>query len=174
MCIGTSARMGYRSLMRTSCSPCAAWTRTVSARVDWNRTEMVERWQERWAEHVNERLAELDIDARIDHRSLETGIELEPQSRSAPAQRIEGEEFSRRPCGDAPQIARNNGADHIVFIALTRSHINNRPHTPTWRCSRIVTATASTSSMKSWGMHGCPILSNSADDAARIGSPPAT
>ena len=38
---------------------------------DWNRTEMVERWRERWAELVNERLAELDIDARIDHRSLE-------------------------------------------------------------------------------------------------------
>ena len=32
---------------------------------DWNRTEMVERWRERWAEMANERLAELDIDARI-------------------------------------------------------------------------------------------------------------
>ena len=60
---------------------------------EWNRTEMVERWRERWAEHVNERLAELDIDARIDHRSLEAqGIGLEPQSQiGAPAQRIEGE-----------------------------------------------------------------------------------
>jgi len=38
---------------------------------DWNRTEMVERWRERLAELANERLAELDIDARIDHRSLE-------------------------------------------------------------------------------------------------------
>ena len=38
---------------------------------EWNRTEMVERWRERWAEVTNERLAELDIDARIDHRSLE-------------------------------------------------------------------------------------------------------
>ena len=32
---------------------------------DWNRTEMVERWRERWAEVANERLAELDIDGRI-------------------------------------------------------------------------------------------------------------
>ena len=48
---------------------------------EWNRTEMVERWRERWAEIANERLAELDIDARIDHRSLEAqGIALEPQS----------------------------------------------------------------------------------------------
>ncbi len=35
---------------------------------DWNRTEVVERWRKRWAELANERLAELDIEARIDHR----------------------------------------------------------------------------------------------------------
>ena len=40
----------------------------------------------RWAEHVNTRLAELDIDARIDHRSLEAqGIDLEPQHKIGPA-----------------------------------------------------------------------------------------
>lgn len=49
---------------------------------EWNRTDLVERWRERWADHVNERLAELDIDARIDHRSLEAqGIDLEPQTK---------------------------------------------------------------------------------------------
>jgi len=37
---------------------------------DWNRTD-VEHWRESCAEMANERLAELDIDARIDHRSLE-------------------------------------------------------------------------------------------------------
>src|SRR6266699_3367761 len=60
---------------------------------EWNRTEMVQRWRERWTELANERLAELDIDARIDHRSFEAqGIALEPQSQiGAPAQRIEGE-----------------------------------------------------------------------------------
>ena len=43
-----------------------------------------------WAEIANERLAELDIDARIDHRSLEAqGLTLEPQSQiGAPAKRI--------------------------------------------------------------------------------------
>jgi len=63
----------------------------------WNRTEMVERWRERWAELANERLAELDIDARIDHRSLEAqGIALESQSQiGATAQRIEGEGHKR-------------------------------------------------------------------------------
>src|SRR3546814_15594633 len=49
---------------------------------DWNRTELVEQWRERWADHVNSRLAELDIDARIDHRSLEAQeIALEPQAK---------------------------------------------------------------------------------------------
>jgi ATP-dependent exoDNAse (exonuclease V) alpha subunit len=58
---------------------------------DWNRTELVEHWRERWADHVNERLAELDIDALIDHRSLEAqGVALEPQTKiGAPVQRME-------------------------------------------------------------------------------------
>ena len=44
---------------------------------DWNRTNLLEKWRERWGTHVNERLAELDIDARVDHRSLEAqGIGL--------------------------------------------------------------------------------------------------
>jgi ATP-dependent exoDNAse (exonuclease V) alpha subunit len=34
---------------------------------DWNRTHLLEKWREHWAEHANQRLAELDIDARIDH-----------------------------------------------------------------------------------------------------------
>src|SRR2546430_3025802 len=33
---------------------------------EWNRTDLLEKWRERWSEHVNQRLAELDIDARID------------------------------------------------------------------------------------------------------------
>jgi ATP-dependent exoDNAse (exonuclease V) alpha subunit len=71
---------------------------------DWHRTELVERWRERWADHVNERLAELDIDARIDHRSLETqGIGLEPQTKiGAPAQRIEAAGIRGRPRRGSP------------------------------------------------------------------------
>src|SRR3546814_3824887 len=38
---------------------------------DWNRTELLTHWREAWAEHVNERLVALDIDARIDHRTLQ-------------------------------------------------------------------------------------------------------
>ena len=35
---------------------------------DWNRTELLQGWREAWAEHVNQRLAELGHEARIDHR----------------------------------------------------------------------------------------------------------
>src|SRR3546814_3655748 len=45
---------------------------------DWNATHLVEQWRERWADHVNTRLAEFDIDVRIAHRSLEAqGIRSE-------------------------------------------------------------------------------------------------
>src|ERR1700704_3643369 len=83
---------------------------------DWNRTEMVERWRQRWAELANERLAELDIDARIDHRSVERqGIALEPQSQiGAPAQRIEGEGNEADRAAMHREIARGNGARIIV------------------------------------------------------------
>ncbi|GGB38242.1 hypothetical protein GCM10011505_19740 [Tistrella bauzanensis] len=79
---------------------------------DWNRTELVERWRERWADHVNERLAELDIDARIDHRSLEAqGVALEPQTKiGAPAQRMEAAGIEADRAEDHRRIARENGA----------------------------------------------------------------
>ena len=103
---------------------------------DWNRTEMVERWRERWAEHVNERLAELDIDARIDHRSLEAqGIGLEPQSQiGAPAQRIEGEGIEAADRADMHrEIARNNGARIIADPSVALDAITHQQSTFTRR-----------------------------------------
>ncbi|WJS87139.1 Ti-type conjugative transfer relaxase TraA [Paracoccus sp. TOH] len=103
---------------------------------DWNRTEMVERWRERWAEHVNERLAELDIDARIDHRSLEAqGIGLEPQSQiGAPAQRIEGEGIEAADRADMHrEIARNNGARIIADPSVALDAITQQQSTFTRR-----------------------------------------
>ncbi|MEZ5688439.1 MAG: Ti-type conjugative transfer relaxase TraA [Caenibius sp.] len=103
---------------------------------DWNRTEMVERWRERWAEHVNERLAELDIDARIDHRSLEAqGIGLEPQSQiGAPAQRIEGEGIEAADRADMHRdIAHNNGARIIADPSVALDAITHQQSTFTRR-----------------------------------------
>ncbi|MBN9070503.1 MAG: Ti-type conjugative transfer relaxase TraA [Rhizobiales bacterium] len=99
---------------------------------DWNRTEMVERWRERWAEHVNERLAELDIDARIDHRSLEAqGVDLEPQTQiGAPAQRIEGEGIKTADRANMHrEIARNNGARIIADPSVALDAITQQQST---------------------------------------------
>src|SRR5271165_1503093 len=108
---------------------------------DWNRTEMVERWRERWAEIANERLAELDIDARIDHRSFEAqGIALEPQSQiGAPAKRIEvrGIEGEGIDAADRAEIhreiARNNGERIIADPSLALDAITRQQSTFTQR-----------------------------------------
>ncbi|MFC3061653.1 Ti-type conjugative transfer relaxase TraA [Paenirhodobacter populi] len=103
---------------------------------EWNRTEMVERWRERWADHVNERLTELDIDARIDHRSLEAqGIGLEPQCQiGAPAQRIEGEGMEAADRADMHrEIARNNGARIIADPSVALDAITQQQSTFTRR-----------------------------------------
>ena len=103
---------------------------------DWNRTEMVERWRERWAELTNERLAELDIDARIDHRSLEAqGIALEPQSQiGAPAQRIEGKGIEAADRAEMHrEIARNNGVRIIADPSIALDAITHQQSTFTQR-----------------------------------------
>ncbi len=103
---------------------------------DWNRTEMVERWRERWAELANERLAELDIDARIDHRSLEAqDIALEPQSQiGATAQRIEGEGIEAADRAEMHRkIARNNGARIIADPSIALDAITHQQSTFTRR-----------------------------------------
>ncbi|NMN07266.1 MULTISPECIES: MobQ family relaxase, partial [unclassified Novosphingobium] len=78
---------------------------------EWNRTELLTHWREAWAEHVNERLAQLDIDARIDHRSLEAqGIDLEPQNKIGPAAaRMAQEGLARERLEEHFAIARSNG-----------------------------------------------------------------
>jgi len=103
---------------------------------EWNRTEMLERWRERWAELANERLAELDIDARIDHRSLEAqGVALEPQSQiGAPAQRVESEGLEAADRAEMHrEIARNNGARIIADPSIALDAITHQQSTFTRR-----------------------------------------
>jgi Ti-type conjugative transfer relaxase TraA len=107
---------------------------------DWNRTEMVERWRRRWAEVANERLAELDIDARIDHRSLEAqGIAFEPQTQiGAPAKRIEdrGSEGEGTEADRAEmhrEIARSNGERIIADPSVALDAITHQQSTFTRR-----------------------------------------
>ena len=103
---------------------------------DWNRTEMLERWRERWAELANERLAELNIDARIDHRSFEAqGIALEPQSQiGAPAQRIEGQGIEAADRAEMHrEIARGNSARIIADPSVALDAITHQQSTFTRR-----------------------------------------
>ncbi len=94
---------------------------------DWNSTELLKDWREAWSAHVNERMAELGLEGRIDHRSYEAqGIALEPQHKIGPAasrrpeQGLEAERIE-----DHTRIARENGekiiADpNVALDAITR------------------------------------------------------
>jgi Ti-type conjugative transfer relaxase TraA len=102
---------------------------------DWNRTELIEQWRERWAEHVNQRLAELDIDARIDHRSLEAqGIGLEPQDKIGPAaSRMEGRGLEAERIEEHRAIAERNGARIIADPSIALDAITHQQATFTTR-----------------------------------------
>jgi Ti-type conjugative transfer relaxase TraA len=94
---------------------------------EWNSTALLKGWREAWESHVNERLASLDIDVRIDHRTLEAqGIELEPQHKIGPAgsRRLDRGEDAER-ADDHVRIARANGEKiiaepNIALDAITR------------------------------------------------------
>ncbi|MFA5962474.1 MAG: Ti-type conjugative transfer relaxase TraA [Sphingomonas sp.] len=102
---------------------------------DWNRTDLLEKWRERWSEHVNERLAELDIDARIDHRSLEAqGIELEPQHKIGPAaSRMAAQGLESERLEEHQAIARANGEKLLANPALALDAITHQQSTFTNR-----------------------------------------
>jgi Ti-type conjugative transfer relaxase TraA len=102
---------------------------------DWNRAELVEQWRERWADHVNTRLAELDIDARIDHRSYEAqGIELEPQDKIGPAASRMGERgLESERIEDHRAIAQRNGERIIAEPRVALDAITHHQATFTRR-----------------------------------------
>ena len=95
---------------------------------DWNKAELVEQWRERWAEHVNERLAELNIDARVDHRSLQAqGIALEPQDKIGPAtSRMGSRGLEAERIEEHRAVAQRNGEriianPNVALDAITHS-----------------------------------------------------
>jgi len=102
---------------------------------DWNRTELVERWREAWAAHVNVRLAELDIDASVDHRSLEAqGIDLEPQNKLGPAaSRMTSHRLELERIAEHQEIARRNGEKIIANPNLALDGITHGQSTFTRR-----------------------------------------
>jgi Ti-type conjugative transfer relaxase TraA len=94
---------------------------------EWNRTEVLVGWRERWAALANERLVEQGHDIRVDHRShAAQEIGLEPQTKIGPAgarRAARGEDAER--AAEHEGLARRNGeriiADpSLVLGALTR------------------------------------------------------
>ena len=102
---------------------------------DWNRTALLQHWREAWADHVNQRLAKLDIDARIDHRSLEAqGIGLEPQHKIGPAaSRMAAKGLELERVDEHREIARANGEKLLAKPALALEVITHTQATFTTR-----------------------------------------
>lgn len=102
---------------------------------DWNSTELLKDWREAWSAHVNERMTELGLEGRIDHRSYEAqGIELEPQHKIGPAasrrpeQGLEAERIE-----DHVRIARENGEKIIANPSIALDAITRQQATFTTR-----------------------------------------
>jgi Ti-type conjugative transfer relaxase TraA len=102
---------------------------------DWNRTDLLENWREHWSQHVNERLAEFDIDARIDHRSLGAqGIDLEPQHKIGPAaSRMAAQGLESERLAEHTGIACANGEKIIVNPNIALDAITQQQATFTTR-----------------------------------------
>jgi Ti-type conjugative transfer relaxase TraA len=102
---------------------------------EWNRTELLTHWREAWAQHVNERLAQLDIDARIDHRSLEAqGIDLEPQHKIGPAaSRMAEQGLASERLEEHHTIARANGEKLLAHPDIALDAITHQQSTFTTR-----------------------------------------
>ncbi|MGB3318277.1 MAG: Ti-type conjugative transfer relaxase TraA [Sphingopyxis granuli] len=102
---------------------------------EWNRTELLTHWRGAWADHVNERLASLDIDARVDHRTLEAqGIDLKPQHKIGPAaSRMAAEGLEADRLAEHIEIARTNGEKIIANPGIALDAITHRQSTFTNR-----------------------------------------
>ncbi|WP_109809234.1 Ti-type conjugative transfer relaxase TraA [Sphingosinithalassobacter portus] len=102
---------------------------------DWNRTELLTHWREAWAQHVNGRLAQLDIDTRINHRSFEAqGIDLEPQHKIGPAaSRMAGQGLASERLEEHFAIARSNGEKILADPSIALDAITHQQSTFTTR-----------------------------------------
>jgi Ti-type conjugative transfer relaxase TraA len=102
---------------------------------EWNDRGLLKDWREAWGDHVNSRLAELGIDALVDHRTLEAqGIGLEPQHKIGPAgaRREERGEDAERAL-EHREIARRNGErviaePKVALEAITRQQSTFTDH----------------------------------------------
>ncbi|KKI20354.1 Ti-type conjugative transfer relaxase TraA [Sphingomonas sp. Ag1] len=101
----------------------------------WNDRALLKDWREAWAAHVNERMAGLGLEGRIDHRSYaDQGIDLEPQHKIGPAgmRRLERGEDAER-ADDHRRIARENGEKIVADPRIALDGITRQQATFTTR-----------------------------------------
>jgi len=105
---------------------------------EWNRTDLLREWRERWAFLSNERLAELRLDLRIDHRSYAAqGIELEPQNKIGSAgggARTVARKPSGRPSTRRSHSGMASGSSPSRSGCWRQSPDSNRPSRGAIRC----------------------------------------
>ncbi len=101
----------------------------------WNDRALLNGWREAWSAHVNERMAELGLEGRIDHRSYAAqGIELEPQHKIGPAASRRSEQgLEAERLEDHARIARENGEKIIARPAVALDAITRTQATFTTR-----------------------------------------
>lgn len=94
------------------------WQRETVEANDWNRSEKVEEWRERWADHCNKALEQAQSLERIDHRSFERqGIERIPTIHEGYVARdMEQKGQTAERC----EINRDINAANVQLSALTR------------------------------------------------------
>jgi hypothetical protein len=121
---------------------------------DWNRTEMVERWRERWAELANDAWPNsTSTRASTIAASRRRGSRWSRKLRSAHPRSVSRAKGSRPPtartCTARLHAAMARGSSQIPIWGWTRSPISNRPsRAATWRSSRTGTATGSTNTTR--------------------------
>jgi ATP-dependent exoDNAse (exonuclease V) alpha subunit len=89
---------------------------------EWNDTDLLEQWRERWAHAVNRQLERYGHAARVDHRSLEDqGIDREPEPKQgAVATKLEREgQLSN--AGDDRRAAKARNAERAEIAAELRA-----------------------------------------------------
>ena len=97
----------------------------------WNEWALLRGWRAAWADLVNARLAEADLDLRVDHRSnAERGLDLEPQNKVGPAgarRAVRGEDAER--AEEHRAIARRNGARLLATPGLALEALTQQQST---------------------------------------------
>ena len=98
---------------------------------EWNQVDLLREWRQHWADRANERLHELGLDIRIDHRSYrEQGIEFEPTShlgRAVDEMRARGEYAER--ARQLEEVRERNAQKIEQRPELVLEHLTHRQST---------------------------------------------